>query len=266
MPNGPQTRTTVLNVVGTVGKVLSALLVVGLVAALAGKGTLGIVLLAVGAVGGAVGVVLDARVKALKARSDSLREARERDATAAELDRAIGSALRNAVCSVADVRLEAIGVDAVDPRVLDRAIGVEGDQLVYVHRDVDARLRQHLSRAQNGQGPALVCLYGPSKAGKSRSMLEAIKAEMPDALLVAPDRTRKNLQTIIDGGVLQHAADASNGGCVVLWLDDLEGFVRLGDGGLDRRGLATLKQELPSLVVAATAGVASQFPGEFARA
>jgi tetratricopeptide (TPR) repeat protein len=85
-------------------------------------------------------------------------------------------------------------------------------------------------------------------------MLEAIKAELPDAVLVAPNRTRTNLQTIIDRGVLQHASAAGGGGVVVLWLDDLESFVRLGDSGLDGDGFAKLKQQLPSLVVAATAG------------
>ena len=40
----------------------------------------------------------------------------------------------------------------------------------------------------------------------------------------------------------------------MLWLDDLEGFARLGDSGLNWSGVAKLNHELPALVVAATAG------------
>jgi tetratricopeptide (TPR) repeat protein len=202
----------------------------------------------------------------VQARSAGLvREAAERDAAAAARKHAIDVALRTAVCPAADVRPSAMGVDRVDPRVLERALIVAGGQLAYVHREVDARLREHLARARDGQGPALVCLHGPSKAGKSRSMLEAIQAALPGAALVMPDRTRENLKTVVDCEVLQQAA-GSDGGVVVLWLDDLEGFVRLGNSGLDPNGLVDLKRKLPTLVVAATAGgrglVTSSEPGK----
>ena len=163
-------------------------------------------------------------------------------------------ALRAPVCTVAAVRIQDVGVDAVDPRVLERALRVEGDQLPYVTRgEVDERLRTHLARAREGTGPALVCLYGPSKAGKTRSMIHALKAELPHAAIVAPNRTREDLQTILDAGLLRQAADDHNG-WAVLWLDDLEGFVRVGNSGLDSSSLATLKRQLPGLVVPATAG------------
>ncbi|MDQ3768835.1 MAG: hypothetical protein M3370_05055 [Actinomycetota bacterium] len=186
-------------------------------------------------------------------RDRTEREAAERAAAATAREHAIGSALRTEVRHAADVRPEAVGADRVNPRVLQRALSVDGDQLAYVHRHVDARLREHLARARDGRGPALVCLHGPSKAGKSRSMLEAIQVELPDAVLVAPDRTRENLKIVVDCEVLQHAA-MPNGAVVVLWLDDLEGFVRLGNSGLDPNGVAKLKQKVPTLVIAATAG------------
>jgi Flp pilus assembly protein TadD len=179
----------------------------------------------------------------------------EREQTTAQSARrcAVDVALRTPVGIVADLELERLGVDPVDPRVLAHALKVDGDQLAYVRRDVDARLRAHLARARDSDGPTLVCLHGPSKAGKSRSMLHALHGELPDALLVAPDRTRMNLQTIIDQRELQRLAEGGNR-TVVLWLDDLEGFVRLQNTGVDHRLLEDLKRNVPGLVVAATAG------------
>jgi hypothetical protein len=235
------------------GKALGALLAAGVVAVVAGKGTLAAVLLVLGAVGAAVGVVADAHLKALERRHARNAAQDEQQAVAAARQRAIDAALRTEPCAVADVRAELIGVDPVDPRVLEQAFCVDGDQLAYVSRSIDEDLRAHLVRARDRVGPALVCLYGPSKAGKSRSMLQALKAELPDAMLVAPDRTRANLQTIIDGGVLEQVGAVAGSG-VVLWLDDLEGFVRLGNSGLDAKSLRALKRQVPSLVVAATAG------------
>jgi tetratricopeptide (TPR) repeat protein len=166
---------------------------------------------------------------------------------------AVDAALRTPVCSLGELKLSAVGVDPVDPRVLEQALKVEGNQLAYVRRDVDERLRAHLVRAGDGSGPVLVCLHGPSKAGKSRSILAALKRELPDALLVAPDRTRANLQTILDHRELQRMAQGGDRR-IVLWLDDLEGFVRLGDHGLDKRRLEDLESEVRGLVVAATSG------------
>ena len=144
MPEKPQRWEAVLRVLGALGKTLGALLAVGVVAALFGKGTLAIVLLVIGAVGAAVGVLAPEGENALeRARARRALE-KERDAELSERDRAIEAALRTAVCCAADVSSDAIGVDPVDPRVLERALRVDGEQLAYVHRDVDARLRKHL--------------------------------------------------------------------------------------------------------------------------
>lgn len=158
------------------------------------------------------------------------------------------------VCTVAATRIEELGVDAVDQGILERALQRDGDQLAYVTRgEVDERLREHLARACSGGGPALVCLYGPARAGKSRSMVEALKAQLPSAAIVAPDRTRESLQATLDSDLLRQAAD-QHGGVVILWLDDLERFARVGDSGLDGSRLAKLKEAQPGLVAAATAG------------
>jgi hypothetical protein len=249
-----QSRKPGWGVIGAVGKTLAALLPAGLVAALAGKGTLATILLAVGAVGGAVGVVAEARSKAVKDAEAERATEKEQARVDAARERAIASALAVEVCAVGDVDLRQVGVDPVDPRILEHAfMRGRGDQLQYVPRAVDACLRQHLVRARDGTGPTLVCINGPSKAGKSRTMFEAVRAELADAALVVPARTRENLQTVLDADVLQKAASENNG-LVVLWLDDLEGFVRLGNDGLNGQSLNKLEQQLPALVVAATAG------------
>jgi hypothetical protein len=225
------------------------------VVGLFGAGFLAVPLIVAAAVIAGVWAFADAREKALREREaqPTSRQARERGARGTggqARDRGLGVG----VCTVAEVQIQEIGVDPVDPRVLGRALQREGDQLPYITRgDLDGQLREHLAQARSGGGPTLVCLCGPPKAGKSRSMLQALKAELPDAAIVAPDPERENLQAILDSDLLQQAA-GERGGVVVLWLDDLEGFVRVGNSGLDGTTLAKLKEQLPGLVVAATTG------------
>jgi tetratricopeptide (TPR) repeat protein len=88
---------------------------------------------------------------------------------------------------------------------------------VYVPRDIDAELREHLTRS------GFVLLVGDSTAGKSRAACEAMQASLPDHVLIAP----KNRDVI--AAVIAKAAEARR--CVV-WLDDLEAY--LGTGGLSR--------------------------------
>ena len=245
---------TGFRVISTIGKTLAALLAVGVVAALAGKGTLATVLLVVGAVGAASGLLAEECMKELERRRERLAIKEESDAAVAEQERSLAAALRVNVCAAHSLRLDTTGVDAVDPDVLGRALRIEGVQLPYVTREVDVRLRGHLARARDGFGPALVCLYGPSKAGKTRSMFEAVRAELPDALVIMPNRTRRNLELILQSDVLPRKAAEHSGRTLVLWLDDLEGFVSLGDAGLDVQRLENLTERTPSLVIVATAG------------
>ena len=170
-----------------------------------------------------------------------------------ERKRRIDGALRMAVSPVAQASPEQIGIDPVDPGVLAQAISTEGRQMRYVRRAVDGRVRAALANARAGSELPLVCVNGASKAGKSRTLFEALNAELSSAALVVPRATRADLQTVLDDGVLPEAA-AAHGGAVVLLLDDLEGFVRLGDSGLDREELWSLKHAIPGLVVAATTG------------
>ncbi|MER5451200.1 tetratricopeptide repeat protein [Streptomyces sp. NPDC002764] len=92
---------------------------------------------------------------------------------------------------------------------------------VYVPRDVDADLREWLARG------GFVLLVGDSTAGKSRAAYEAMRATLPDHLLLAP-RDRAALPAAL-------AQAASTRRCV-LWLSDLEHY--LGADGLTRTGIA----------------------------
>ncbi|MBA2344358.1 MAG: tetratricopeptide repeat protein [Rubrobacter sp.] len=83
----------------------------------------------------------------------------------------------------------------------------------YVHREVDARLREVISSHEF----PFVIIVGDSKAGKSRTAFEAILAELPGAALIVPT----NVEAIdklfsLDPPLDLHPAPA------VLWLDDLD--------------------------------------------
>ena len=84
-------------------------------------------------------------------------------------------------------------------------------------------------------------------------MFEALRAELPAAGLVAPRGTRASLQVVLDQDVLAQTA-ANCDGSVVLWLDDLEGFVRTTGSGIDAPLYDELVGTIPGLVVAATTG------------
>lgn len=131
-----------------------------------------------------------------------------------------------------ELDIEAFGVDAVDPGILRQAVATEGNQLTYVSRGaVDGRLREALRSAIDGSGPPLVCVYGGSKSGKTRTMLEALRSELPEAIVISPEPGRENVQSVLAHRVVERAA-SSGGAAIVLWLDDLEPFVRVDGVGI----------------------------------
>jgi hypothetical protein len=100
----------------------------------------------------------------------------------------------------------------------------DGDRVpVYVPRDIDARLRGELAAS------GFVLLVGDSTAGKTRAAFEAVRAVLPDHLLVVPE-SREGVAAAV-----QKAAGLRR---CVLWLNDLEGY--LGVGGLTRKHIAEL--------------------------
>ncbi|KOX21542.1 hypothetical protein ADK67_26505 [Saccharothrix sp. NRRL B-16348] len=108
----------------------------------------------------------------------------------------------------------------------------DADLPPYVARDVDARLRETVLIG------GMVLLHGRAAAGKSRTALEVLRAVLPDAPLLVP-RDGQALRELAESGSVPER--------VVVWLDDLERFLR--PGGFD---LALLQRLCPSGAAPAT--------------
>ncbi|MEV1115237.1 tetratricopeptide repeat protein [Actinosynnema sp. NPDC049800] len=98
-----------------------------------------------------------------------------------------------------------------------------GGAAAYVPRDLDEKLVALLKES------AFTLLLGESKAGKTRTAFEAVRAAHPDRALVVP-RTPGSLDELISLGV-------DFGDCVV-WLDDLDRY--LGAGGVSLQTITAL--------------------------
>jgi tetratricopeptide (TPR) repeat protein len=85
----------------------------------------------------------------------------------------------------------------------------------YIPRDLDGELRERLAAG------GFVLLVGDAAAGKTRMVVEAIQATLPDHTLIAP------VEVADIRAAINQAADSR---CSVLWLDDLQRF--LGPGGI----------------------------------
>ncbi|WP_213012785.1 hypothetical protein [Paractinoplanes toevensis] len=152
----------------------------------------------------------------------------------------------------------AVRVRDADPRRLGvhASIQLEGgaDELPpYVPRDLDADLRTAITAASRRGGFVLV--RGSSSVGKSRSMLEAIRAALPEWWLLQP----------ADAAAVRAIADTAVKRTVV-WLDELQRYLN-EPGGLPIGAVRALLDA--GLVVAATlwpaeyaARVASRTPAE----
>jgi hypothetical protein len=123
------------------------------------------------------------------------------------------------------------GVPIARLRDLDpHRLGVDPEVIggwAYVDRAVDASLRTALRDALNVSGPSLIAVRGPSKAGKSRTLYEAARHEAADAWVVAPRDAEAFADLLKLDGLPRLEA-----GPAVVWLDDLEPFVRAGAHGL----------------------------------
>jgi hypothetical protein len=129
----------------------------------------------------------------------------------------------------------------VDPEVID--------SWSYVARRVDAALRAALADARGKRKVSLIVVRGPSKAGKSRTLYQAASEVVGDAWMVAPTDAGSLTELIKPGGL-----PALEFGPVVLWLDDVEDFVRGGAQGLTPAALNHLGEWERPVVVLATSG------------
>ncbi|MEW2125590.1 tetratricopeptide repeat protein [Streptomyces sp. NPDC007259] len=116
------------------------------------------------------------------------------------------------------------------------------DRAPYVRRSPqDDRLAELLT------GHRFVLLAGRSKAGKSRTLYEALVRAMPDARLVVPRPGDSARRTLDD---LSRLTLPTGSDRVVLWLDDLHRY--LHPGGLDLQILDRLARSRPAVTIVAT--------------
>ena len=110
----------------------------------------------------------------------------------------------------------------------------------YVRREVDELLDQALEQRR------FALVVGPSKAGKTRSAIEAARRRLPAAPLVVPADGARALAELVGG-----APAGAGPGPRVLWLDDLDRY--LGDAsGFDRELLSRLRRQDGRTVIVAT--------------
>ncbi|MEV6527470.1 hypothetical protein AB0M43_36650 [Longispora sp. NPDC051575] len=115
---------------------------------------------------------------------------------------AVGVPPRGAM-RVADTSARVLGVHACI-----RLPGADGDLPEYVPRDVDAQVRAALRPG------AFVLLVGSSCSGKTRTLTEALRAQLANWWITRP-ATPADVSTLVTGGPSQ----------TVVWLDELEHFL-----------------------------------------
>ncbi len=103
----------------------------------------------------------------------------------------------------------------------------------YIPRDVDSSVRTALARVSDDGG--VILLVGASTAGKTRCAYEAMRAVLPDHLLIVPRHV-----TELPDAVTEAVRAAKAHTRCVLWLNDMEQF--LGLGGLSLQDIRALRR------------------------
>ncbi|WP_231640672.1 tetratricopeptide repeat protein [Nocardiopsis sp. NRRL B-16309] len=102
----------------------------------------------------------------------------------------------------------------------------------YVERDIDAELHRLLTEAELEGGAVLV--EGDSTAGKTRAALHALQKALPNRFLFTP-APGQDLRSLSD-----HLAALPEESREVVWLDDLNRYLSLGEYGLTETTLQSL--------------------------
>jgi hypothetical protein len=142
-----------------------------------------------------------------------------------------------------------LGVDTEAREALDELGQTERAHLWYLERDLDSELRAQMRDAVVREEPSLIVVAGASKAGKSRTLAAAATATLADAWLLAP----RNAAAVYELAHAQPPQRAGAGPCVI-WLDDLEPFVREGDRGLNLETVECFRAWRRPVLLLATAG------------
>jgi tetratricopeptide (TPR) repeat protein len=164
-----------------------------------------------------------------------------------ERDEDLVDLVRLPIGAVGDLDAYDAGAAPESPEAL--AFIASGAERRYIERDIDHRLGACITDALDSEKTRLIVIAGPSKAGKTRTLFEVTRSVAPEALLVAP-RSFESIEALVKPG----AIPSRRSGSLVLWLDDLEQFVRVGGRGMHRAVLGALDKRKESVVVLATAG------------
>lgn len=164
-----------------------------------------------------------------------------RDTTVAELRDRLERLLWTSLTEDGEIRrIEA--VDPYDIGVSRSKYGNRPESAPYVPRQPqDGQLDAALAECR------FVVLAGRSKAGKSRTLYEALLRNLPGARLIVP-RTGGPDQRILDD--LSRESLPTGQDPSVLWLDDLHRYLQ--PGGLDLQILDRLARKNPAVTVVAT--------------
>lgn len=127
-----------------------------------------------------------------------------------------------------------LGVEYEAPQALALLQLGPDDHAAYIERTVDAEIETRLRAAAAQPGVHLILVAGPSKAGKSRTLLEVAARALPDARLFAPAGAAAFAQLAHDG-----PSERAQQAVYIVWIDDVEEVVRRHDG-LNRETIADL--------------------------
>jgi tetratricopeptide (TPR) repeat protein len=228
----------------TIASVLAALFGGGVIAAVAGHGVIATILLVCGAVGGAVVALVNARLETLASRERS-----------ADAERRRVGLLATTVHGVRDQVPRLRELSAYDLGADHEAISViqcgEDSENLYLPRDRDKDLSHALDEAFTMGRPRMVVLRGPSKAGKSRTLYEAVSRDgrLMDAVVLRP-RDADALTRLLE----PEGRPALPATPVVIWLDDLERYVQAGHRGIHPMALEAFGVWSSRVIVVATGG------------
>jgi hypothetical protein len=153
-----------------------------------------------------------------------------------------------------------LGVDPEAPDSLT-LLGLTKDQHPeYIRRRVDSNLCDRLREAAEGGGAALVVVSGPSKAGKSRTLLKAAHRVLENAWVISPNSAEAVSKLARSGP----PRAVGSGPCLV-WIDDIETLAH-GERGLNSRTIRAFDEwGLPVVILATQGGKGIELGGDSAR-
>lgn len=142
-----------------------------------------------------------------------------------------------------------IGVESEAPHSLQLMGLGPTDHAPYLRRSADSQLQLMMNDAVARGGVHMIVLAGPSKAGKSRTLLEVAAQALGDAWLLAP----RGAAAIADLARGTPPPGMDEDACIV-WVDDIEEVVRRNEGLNEQSVDAFDNWNRPVLILATRGG------------